>query len=48
MATHALQHGMDITMIQQLLGHEELNTTQIYAKVDNKKLQLAYQTYMAA
>lgn len=48
MATHALQRGMDITMIQQLLGHEELNTTQIYAKVDSKKLQLAYQTYMAA
>jgi len=47
MAVHALQRGMDITMIQQLLGHEELNTTQIYAKVDNKKLQLAYQTHMS-
>ena len=48
MATHALQRGMDITLIQQLLGHEQINTTQVYAKVDNKKLQLAYQTFMVA
>lgn len=48
MATHALQRGMDIVMIQQLLGHEELNTTQIYAKVNDNKLKLAYLQYIAA
>lgn len=48
MATHALQRGMDIVMIQQLLGHEEINTTQIYAKVNNRQLQLAYEQYIAS
>lgn len=48
MATHALQRGMDITLIQQLLGHEEINTTQIYAKVNNRQLQLAYEQYIAS
>ena len=48
MATHALQRGMDITMIQQLLGHEQINTTQIYAKINNKQLQIAYEKYIAA
>lgn len=42
-ATHALQGGMDITLIQQLLGHEQINTTQIYAKNSNKQLQAAYE-----
>jgi len=48
MAMHALNRGMDITVIQQLLGHEQINTTQIYAKVDYKQLQYAYNTYMIA
>lgn len=48
MATHALQKGMDITIIQQLLGHEQINTTQIYAKNSNKQLQIAYEKFIAA
>ncbi len=48
MATHALQRGMDITIIQQLLGHEQINTTQIYAKNSNKQLQIAYEKFIAA
>lgn len=45
-ATHALQKGMDITLIQQLLGHEQINTTQIYAKNSNRQLQAAYEKLM--
>ena len=48
MATHALQRGMDITLIQQLLGHEQINTTQIYAKTNTRQLQIAYEQFIAA
>jgi integrase/recombinase XerD len=47
-ATLALQRGMDITLIQQLLGHTEINTTQIYAKTSTKQLQIAYEKFIAA
>lgn len=36
-ATDGLNRGMDITEIQQLLGHSNVNTTLIYAKVDKEK-----------
>lgn len=48
MATLALQRGMDITMIQQLLGHSNLSTTEIYAKINTKQLQIAYEKFIAA
>ena len=35
-ATHLLQQGMDIEMIQQFLGHESLETTQIYTHILNE------------
>ncbi|MEI6105708.1 MAG: tyrosine-type recombinase/integrase [Opitutae bacterium] len=38
-ATHMLQHGADIRFIQQLLGHESLETTQIYTEVTIRQLQ---------
>ena len=37
-ATHLLEVGTDMTFIQKLLGHKEVKTTQIYAKVSNKQL----------
>jgi len=46
-ATLALQRGMDITSIQQILGHEQINTTQIYAKTNTKQLQIAYEKFIA-
>jgi integrase/recombinase XerD len=38
-ATHMLENGADIRYIQQLLGHEKLDTTAIYTEVSIKQLQ---------
>ena len=45
-ATNALRNGMNITIIQILMGHEDVSTTQIYAKTDKSMLQKEYNKYM--
>lgn len=40
-ATLMIQNGVDVRTVQEVLGHEHLNTTQIYTHVDNSELHIA-------
>jgi integrase/recombinase XerD len=42
-ATHMLAHGADIRVVQELLGHASISTTQIYTAVAMTSLKREYQ-----
>ncbi|MGH9095941.1 MAG: tyrosine-type recombinase/integrase, partial [Acidimicrobiales bacterium] len=43
-ASHMLAHGADIRIVQELLGHVSISTTQMYTKLSSEHLRASYES----
>ena len=47
MASYAVGHGMKIEQVRVLLGHESIETTQLYAIANNEDIKYAHKKYLS-
>lgn len=44
-ATHMIEYGSDLRVVQELLGHSDISTTRIYTHISNQKVRTDYEEY---